>query len=81
MTDTGIRWPEILTRLLHGEDLDEETARAVMGHLMQGEAESSQVAGLLVALRAQGESASEIAGFVRGMLEGATPLDIAPALR
>lgn len=81
VSDLPVRWPEVLTRLLHGEHLDEATARAVMGQLMQGEAESSQVAGLLVALRAKGESGSEIAGFVRGMLEAATPLDLAPDLR
>jgi anthranilate phosphoribosyltransferase len=81
VSDLPVRWPEVLTRLLHGEDLDEASARDVMGQLMQGEAESSQVAGLLVALRAKGESGSEIAGFVRGMLEAATPLDLAPELR
>ncbi len=81
MSDVSVRWPELLTRLLHGEHLDEPTARAVMGQLMQGEAESSQVAALLIALRAKGESGTEIAGFVRGMLEAATPLELAPELR
>jgi anthranilate phosphoribosyltransferase len=81
VSDLPVRWPEVLTRLLHGQDLDESTARAVMGQLMQGEAEASQVAGLLVALRAKGEAGSEIAGFVRAMLEAATPIDLAPDLR
>jgi anthranilate phosphoribosyltransferase len=81
VSQPSVRWPELLTRLLHGEHLDEATARSVMGQLMQGEAEASQVAGLLIALRAKGESGSEIAGFVRGMLEAATPLDLAPELR
>jgi len=81
VSDVSVRWPELLTRLLHGEHLDEPTARAVMAELMQGEAESSQVAALLIALRAKGESGPEIAGFVRGMLEAANPLELAPELR
>jgi anthranilate phosphoribosyltransferase len=81
VTEDPVRWPEILTHLLHGEDLDEGTALEVMGALMRGDAEPSQVAGLLVALRAKGESASEIAGFVRGMLEAAEPLDLDDEVR
>lgn len=80
MTDDAISWPEILTRLLHGTDLDEATARAVMGELMRGETEAAQVAGLLVALRAKGEAATEIAGFVQGMLDAAEPIDLDPAV-
>lgn len=76
-----VRWPEVLTALLRGEDLDEPTAHAVMSELMSGEAEASHIAGLLIALRAKGESAAEIAGFVRGMLEAAEPLEIEPGLR
>lgn len=71
-----VRWPEVLTRLLQGEDLDEELAAAVMARMMAGEAEPAHVAGLLVALRAKGESASEIAGFVRAMLDAAEPLEL-----
>jgi len=70
------QWPALLSHLLAGEDLDEEQAAQVMGVLMRGEAESSQVAGLLIALRAKGESPTEIAGFVRSMLAEAVPLDL-----
>jgi anthranilate phosphoribosyltransferase len=76
VTDDGFRWPEVLTTLLHREDLDERTAATVMRQLMAGEAESSQVAGLLVALRAKGEAGAEIAGFVRAMLEAAEPIEL-----
>jgi anthranilate phosphoribosyltransferase len=71
-----VRWPEVLTRLLRGDDLGEELAADVMSTMMRGEAEPSQVAGLLVALRAKGESSAEIAGFVRAMLEAAEPLEL-----
>lgn len=70
------RWPAILDRLLAGHDLDEDAAAAVLTTIMRGEAEPSQVAGLLVALRAKGESPAEIAGFVRAMLAAATPIDL-----
>ncbi|MFA9445723.1 anthranilate phosphoribosyltransferase [Egicoccus sp. AB-alg6-2] len=80
MTDEPFRWSEVLTRLLHGEDLDEELAARVMGTIWRGEAEPAQVAGLLVALRAKGESASEVAGFVRVMLAEAEPIDLDPAV-
>lgn len=67
-------WSALLHTVLAGEDLEEPVAAEVMGRLMRGEAEAAQVAGLLVALRAKGEAPSEIAGFVRAMLEAAVPL-------
>lgn len=76
MTEAFPHWPALLTRLLAGEDLGEEQAGQVMGALMRGEAESSQVAALLIALRAKGESPTEIAGFVRSMLQEAVPLEL-----
>jgi anthranilate phosphoribosyltransferase len=81
VNDDAIHWPEILTRLLHGDDLDEPTARSVMGELMRGEAEPAQVAGLLVALRAKGEAPSEVAGFVRAMLDAAEPIELPDEVR
>jgi anthranilate phosphoribosyltransferase len=73
---TPVRWPVVLERLLAGEDLDEDTAAEVMATIMRGEAEGSQVAALLVALRAKGEAPSEIAGFVRAMLAEAVPVEL-----
>jgi anthranilate phosphoribosyltransferase len=73
---SDVRWPEVLTRLLRGDDLDEQQAVEVMGAMMRGEAEPSQVAGLLVALRAKGEASPEIAGFVRAMLDAAEPIEL-----
>ncbi len=76
MSEAPVRWPALLNGLLAAEDLGEEQAAQVMGALMRGDAESSQVAGLLVALRAKGESPTEIAGFVRSMLAAAVPLEL-----
>jgi anthranilate phosphoribosyltransferase len=78
VSEDAVRWPSLLTHLLHGEDLDEVTAGAVMGAMMRGEAENAHVAALLTALRAKGESASEIAGFVRAMLDAAEPVELDP---
>ncbi|MFU8841302.1 MAG: anthranilate phosphoribosyltransferase [Nitriliruptoraceae bacterium] len=72
-------WPALLHTLLDGADLDEPVAAALMGRLMRGDAESSQVAALLVALRAKGESPGEIAGFVTAMLDAAVPVAVPPA--
>ena len=76
MNDPQLHWPSVLTQLLAGEDLTEERAAQVMGALMRGDAESAQVAGLLVGLRAKGESPAEITGFVRAMLDAAVPVSV-----
>ena len=71
-----MRWPDVLTRLVRGEDLDDETTAAVMASIMSGEATAVQVAGFLMALRAKGETAQEIAGLVRGMRSFALHVDV-----
>jgi anthranilate phosphoribosyltransferase len=58
---------DALQRLLDGRDLSREDARAVMGQVMAGEATPAQIAGFLVALRAKGETADEIAGCAEAM--------------
>jgi anthranilate phosphoribosyltransferase len=60
-------WPEILSRLLRREDLDTDAASGAMTSIMEGEATPAQIAGFLVALRAKGETAAEIAGLVLTM--------------
>lgn len=81
MIDGTIRWPELLEQLLGGEDLTEDRAHELMGALMEGLGEPEQVAALLMALRAKGEAATEIAGFVRAMVDAAAPIELAPSLR
>jgi len=60
-----------LARLLDGHDLSREEARGVMDSIMTGEATSAQIAGFLIALRAKGETADEIAGCAEAMREHA----------
>ncbi len=53
--------------LLDGQDLGRGEAREVMGEIMAGEATPAQISGFLVALRAKGETADEIAGCAEAM--------------
>jgi len=62
---------QALSGLLDGHDLTREEARGVMGEVMAGEATPAQIAGFLVALRAKGETADEIAGCAEAMREHA----------
>lgn len=77
---TAFDWPRVLGSVVAGNDLDEDLAATVMGEVMAGEADPVQVAGLLTALAAKGESASEIAGFVRAMLDHVAPIELAGPL-
>jgi anthranilate phosphoribosyltransferase len=60
---------EALSRLLDGEHLTREEARETMHEIMRGEATQAQIAGFLVALRANGETADEITGCAEAMRE------------
>jgi anthranilate phosphoribosyltransferase len=62
---------QALSRLLDGHDLTRDEARFVMGVVMAGEATPAQIGGFLVALRAKGETADEIAGCAEAMREHA----------
>jgi anthranilate phosphoribosyltransferase len=63
-----------LERLVVGQDLSREEARSTMGAVMEGELTPTQIGGLLVALRAKGETAEEIAGFAEAMRERVIPV-------
>src|SRR6266700_3418447 len=56
-----------LAQLLDGRDLTRDEARRVMDTIMSGEATPAQMGGFLVALRAKGETADEIAGCAEAM--------------
>jgi anthranilate phosphoribosyltransferase len=60
---------QALAQLLDGHDLSREEARGTMAVIMAGEATDAQIAGFLVALRAKGETAEEIAGCAEAMRE------------
>ncbi|MEV0487036.1 anthranilate phosphoribosyltransferase [Streptomyces sp. NPDC050508] len=69
-------WPDVLSALLAGQDLDTADTAWAMDRIMSGEAADAQIAGFLVALRAKGETVEEITGLVEAMYAHAKPLDI-----
>jgi anthranilate phosphoribosyltransferase len=64
-------WSTTLGRLLAGEDLSADEAAETMHLILGGEATPAQVAAFAVALRAKGETAQEVSGLARAMLERA----------
>jgi len=58
-----------IARVLDGNDLTRDEARETMQEIMRGDATQAQIAGFLVALRAKGETADEIAGCAEAMRE------------
>ena len=70
-------WPDVLSRLIDGDDLTAAETRWALAEVMEERATPAQLAGFLVGLRAKGESAEEVAGLVQAMLEHAAPIEIA----
>jgi anthranilate phosphoribosyltransferase len=58
---------ETIDRLLAGEALSTGDTEAAVGLVMRGEADPAQIAGLLIALRAKGETVDELVGAARAM--------------
>ena len=73
-------WPGVLTTLLSGTSLSADEAEVVLDQVWAGDATPAQVAALLVALRAKGESVEEMTGFVRTMVSHALPLELPEGL-
>lgn len=76
----AVDWAGVLDDLVEGVDLTEERAAAVLREVMTGEVPGTRIAALLTALRAKGEAAGEIAGFVRTMMEHAAPIELSGPL-
>ena len=65
---------EILNNLLARKDLSEQEMTALMQSIMGGEATDAQIAAVLVALRAKGESFEEIVAATKVMRSLVTPV-------
>ncbi len=72
MTRSG--WPEVLSRLVRGEDLSPDETGWAMREIFSGNASPAQIAGFAVALRAKGETVEEVEGLVATMYEFAAPV-------
>jgi anthranilate phosphoribosyltransferase len=69
-------WPGLLNRLLAREDLAAADTAWAMREIMTGQATPAQTAAFVVALRAKGEAADEVAGLAATMVEQATPVSL-----
>lgn len=72
----GLNWPEILEGLLGGADLDASEAQACLAEIMDGTTDPLVTAAFLVALRAKGETAEEVAGLARSMRDHAVTVEV-----
>jgi anthranilate phosphoribosyltransferase len=69
-------WPELLSRLIAGTDLNSQDTLWAMDQVMSGVATHAQVSAFLVALRIKGETPAEIAGLADGMLSHACRVQV-----
>lgn len=74
----GYTWPDILTGLVRREGLEVTAATWALNEILAGRASEVQVAALLTALRAKGETEDEIAGLAEAMLANAIPITLDP---
>ncbi len=68
-----------IAEIAAGRTLDEEQAEAAFEILMSGEASPAQIGGLLMGLRARGETAAELTGAARVMRRKAASVTAPPA--
>ena len=63
-----------LSAIAEGRDLTRDEARTVMDVVMEGNATPAQIGGLLIGLRAKGETVEEITGFAEAMRAHVVPV-------
>jgi anthranilate phosphoribosyltransferase len=64
-------WPVILNQLIAGNHLTADQSGAAMSTILAGDATPAQIAGFVVALRAKGETADELAGMLEAAMGAA----------
>jgi anthranilate phosphoribosyltransferase len=69
----GLSWPDVLGRLSRREPLHTEEAEETLRAILAGDATPAQVAAFLVLLHAKGETAEEVTGLARAMVDAAVP--------
>lgn len=67
---------EALAALVAGQDLGRDQTRAVFDTIMGGDATPAQIAGVLIGLKAKGETVEEITGAVEAMRAVSTKVDV-----
>ncbi|MFE1291272.1 anthranilate phosphoribosyltransferase [Streptomyces sp. NPDC058751] len=76
MRETERDWPGLLEAVLSRTDLTSDDTVWAMESVMRGEVSPARLAGLLVALRAKGETVDEVSGLVSGLLAHAVRLTV-----
>lgn len=71
-------WPAVLSGLIARRDLDPEVAEAAITDILEGAATPSQMTAFIVALRAKGETAAELAGMLRAVRTAGQRVDLSP---
>jgi anthranilate phosphoribosyltransferase len=71
-----LTFPNLISRLIAGEDLSATETAWAMDTVMSGDANDIQVAGFLVALRSKGETADELLGLADAMLGHAVRIEV-----
>ncbi len=71
-----LTWAGLLSELVRGGDLAPEAAAWAMDQVLAGEVTPVQIAGFAIALRAKGETVSELTGLAQAMLSRATAIDL-----
>jgi len=74
----GLSWSEVLARLSRRESLTAPEAEDALAVVLAGDATPAQVGAFLALLHAKGESAEEVTGLARAMLEAAVPCPLLP---
>ncbi|MFY9262873.1 MAG: anthranilate phosphoribosyltransferase [Actinomycetaceae bacterium] len=69
-------WPELTTRLIHGQDLSVADAYWAMAQVMSGSTSPIQLAGFLTALATKGETSDEILGLANAMQANAEQINL-----
>lgn len=72
-----VSWPDVLSSLIARQDLSAVQTGWAMREILSGAASAAQIAGFAVALRAKGETVSEVEGLVATMYEFAAPCSVA----
>lgn len=71
-----MEWSTIVARLRNGRDLTADEGHALMRAMLAGEVTRTDVADVLLALKAKGETSEEIAGMLRAVREMSTFVDL-----
>ncbi|MGW0252617.1 anthranilate phosphoribosyltransferase [Nocardia goodfellowii] len=76
MSEPVRSWPALITALLQRNDLTAADTAWAMREVMDDAADPAQLAGLLVALRAKGETADELRGILDALMERVIPVHL-----